>query len=67
MSPLFSIILLVVMFLLLYVCYVIHRIQMKRIKEDSFIDDESYIQSIEHLSGKVGFVVWQQYDILLAS
>jgi hypothetical protein len=67
MSPLFSIILLVVMFLLFYVCYVIHRIQMKRIKEDSFIDDESYIQSIEHLSGKVGFVVWQQYDILLAS
>ncbi len=26
---------------------------------------DSYIQEVQHLSGQVGFVVWQQYDILL--
>ena len=67
MSPLFAIGTLVVGFLLFYICYVIHRRQMNNNKEESFLDDESYIESIEHLSGRVGFVEWQQYDILLAS
>jgi hypothetical protein len=67
MSPIFAIGTLVVGFLLFYVCYVIHRRQMKKTKEEAFIDDESYIESIEHLSGRVGFVTWQQYDILLAT
>ena len=67
MSPLYSIGTLVVGFLLFYICYVIHRRQMKKIKEESFIDDDSYIESIQQLSGKVGFVTWQQYDILLAT
>jgi hypothetical protein len=40
---------------------------MKKNKEESFIDDDSYIESIQQLSGKVGFVTWQQYDILLAT
>ena len=30
------------------------------------LDDTSYIQEIKHLSGMIGSVVWQQYDILLA-
>jgi hypothetical protein len=34
---------------------------------ESFIDDDSYIELIEHLSGKVGVFIWQQYDILLAT
>jgi hypothetical protein len=34
---------------------------------EALLDDTSYIQKIEHLSGKVGFVTWQQYDILLAA
>lgn len=31
------------------------------------LDDTSYIQEMKHLYGKVGFVVWQQYDFLLAT
>lgn len=34
---------------------------------EPMIDDISYIQEIKHLSGKVGFILWQQYDVLLAS
>ena len=34
---------------------------------EPMIDDISYIQEIKHLSGKVGFVLWQQYDVLLAT
>ena len=34
---------------------------------EPMLDDISYIQEIKHLSGKVGFVLWQQYDVLLAS
>ena len=30
---------------------------------ESFIDDDSYIELIEHLSGKVGVFIWQQYDM----
>lgn len=52
-------------------CYtfLIIRERRKQKKEaaESVIDDVSYIQEIKHLSGKVGFVTWQQYDILLAA
>lgn len=34
---------------------------------ETMLDDISYIQEMKHLYGKVGFVLWQQYDILLAS
>ena len=34
---------------------------------EPMIDDISYIQEIKHLSGRVGLVLWQQYDILLAT
>ena len=34
---------------------------------DTMLDDISYIQEIQHLSGKSGFVLWQQYDILIAA
>ncbi|MBR5652912.1 MAG: hypothetical protein IKX22_02390 [Prevotella sp.] len=34
---------------------------------EPMIDDLSYIQEIKHLSGKVGIVLWQQYDVLLAT
>ena len=67
MSPIFSIGTIVIAFLLFYICYVIHYRQKKRIVTESFIDDDSYIESIQHLSGKVGIWVWQQYDILLAA
>lgn len=67
MSPIFSIGTIVIAFLLFYICYVIHCRQKKRIVTESFIDDDSYIESIQYLSGKVGIWVWQQYDILLAA
>ena len=67
MSPIFSIGTLVIAFLLFYICYLIHCRQKKRMVAESFIDDDSYIESIEHLSGKVGVFIWQQYDILLAT
>ena len=67
MSPIFSIGTIVIAFLLFYICYVIHCRQKKRIVTESFIDDDSYIESIQHLSGRVGIWVWQQYDILLAA
>ena len=31
------------------------------------LDDASYIQEIKHLSVKVGIILWQQYDVLLAT
>lgn len=34
---------------------------------DTMLDDISYIQEMQHLSGKTGFMLWQQYDILLAA
>lgn len=67
MSPVFSIGTIVIAFLLFYTCYLIHCRQKKRMVTESFIDDDSYIESIQHLSGKVGIWVWQQYDILLAA
>ena len=41
----------------------------KKVKKaaDTMLDDISYIQEIQHLSGQIGFVLWQQYDILLAA
>ena len=67
MSPIFSIGTIVIAFLLFYICYVIHCRQTKNRVAESFIDDDSYIESIQHLSGKVGIWVWQQYDVLLAA
>lgn len=54
----FSIGTLVIAFLLFYICYLIHCRQKKRMVAESFIDDDSYIESIEHLSGKVGVFIW---------
>lgn len=34
---------------------------------DTMLDDTSYILEMKHLYGKVRFVTWQQYDILLAT
>ena len=34
---------------------------------ETTLDDISYIQEMQHLSVKVGVVLWQQYDILLAT
>ena len=31
------------------------------------LDDISYIEDIHHCSGKMGLVVWHQYDVLLAT
>lgn len=36
-------------------------------KEETMLDDTSYIQEMQHLSGYVGYLLWQQYDILLAA
>lgn len=36
-------------------------------KEETMLDDISYIKEMQHLSGKVGLLLWQQYDILLAA
>ena len=51
--------------------YIIYRRQQAKRKsasvEEPMLDDVSYIKEIQHLSGKVGFVTWQQYDILLAA
>ena len=59
------------------VIYIIPMFIFKRKKEkqkekiapvaEPMIDDLSYIQEIKHLSGKVGIVLWQQYDVLLAT
>lgn len=53
------------------VCYAIYiimyRRKQKKEEAESVLDDTSYIQEIQHLSGKVGFILWQQYDILLAA
>ena len=36
-------------------------------KEETMLDDTSYIQEMQHLSGYVGYLLWHQYDILLAA
>ena len=66
------IILTFVIFCFLYsVVYIIYRKQQAKKKTalaaESMLDDTSYIQEMQHLSGKVGFMLWQQYDILLAA
>ena len=51
---------------------IVYRRRQKKAKEEEalaadkpMLDDTSYIQEVQHLSGQVGFVVWQQYDILM--
>ena len=72
MSPLFSVITTGVSIILCYTIYLI--MDRKRQAKtnatqttEAMLDDTSYIQEMKHLSGKVGFVLWQQYDILLAT
>jgi hypothetical protein len=36
-------------------------------KEEAMLDDISYIKEMQHLSGKIDLLLWQQYDILLAA
>ena len=72
MSPLFTIITTGVSIILCYTIYII--MDRKRQAQTSvaqttetMLDDTSYIQEMKHLSAKIGFVWWQQYDILLAA
>ena len=72
MSPLFTVITLGVSITLCYTIYII--MDRKRQAKtnaaqttETMLDDTSYIQEMKHLSGKVGFVLWQQYDFLLAT
>lgn len=73
MSPLFSILAFAFSFFALSAIYTImyRRRQAKaneaETSEGPMLDDVSYIQEMQHLSGKVGFTIWQQYDILLAA
>ena len=72
MSPLFSLLTIGVSIILCYTVYMIidRKRQVKTNNlhaEESVLDDVSYIQEMKHLSGKVGFALWQQYDILLAA
>lgn len=73
MSPLFSILTLAFTF---FACSAIYTIMYRRrlakaneiqASDKPMLDDISYIQDMQHLSGTVGFLVWQQYDILLAT
>lgn len=72
MSPLFSVITTGVCIILCYTIYIImdRKRQAKTNASqttETMLDDTSYIQEMKHLSGKVGFVLWQQYDVLLAA
>ena len=72
MSPFFSVITIGVSIILCYTIYIImNRKRQAKTKAvpmaESMLEDTSYIQEMKHLSGKMGFVVWQQYDILLAT
>ena len=70
MTPLFQVMTIGIAVIVCYTVYIImdRRKQKEAVADaESMIDDVSYIQEIKHLSGKVGFVTWQQYDILLAS
>ena len=72
MTPLFTLLTIGISIILIYTIYLIMNLK-RQVKpnhlqtEESILDDVSYIQEIKHLSGKVGFVLWQQYDILLAT
>ena len=72
MSPIFSVITIGISIILCYTVYII--MDCKRQAKtnvvqttETMLDDTSYIQEMKHLSGKVGFVLWQQYDVLLAA
>ena len=72
MSPLFSVITTGVCIILCYTIYIImdRKRQAKTNASqttETMLDDTSYIQEMKHLSGKVGFVLWQQYDVQLAA
>ncbi|UPS43722.1 hypothetical protein M1D30_08945 [Prevotella sp. E15-22] len=67
MSPLASILPIAVFILLFYTFYIIRHNRKAKKTIETFINDDSYIESIDHLSGQVGFRVWQQYDVLLAA
>lgn len=72
MSPLFTVITIGISIIIGYTIY----IMMDRKRQaktnaaqtaETMLDDTSYIQEMKHLSGKIGFVLWQQYDFLLAT
>lgn len=68
MTPLFQVTVIAIAIIACYTVYIImNRRKQKKEAAEAVIDDVSYIQEIKHLSGKVGFVTWQQYDILLAA
>lgn len=72
MSPLFAVITTGVSIFLCYTIYIImDRKRQSKTKvtqtAETILDDTSYIQEMKHLSVKVGFVLWQQYDFLLAT
>ena len=67
MSPLASILPIAIFILLFYTFYFIRHNRKAKKTVETFINDDSYIESIDHLSGQVGFRVWQQYDVLLAA
>ena len=67
MSPLASILPIAVFILLFYTFYIIRHNRKAKKTVETFINDDSYIESIDHLSGQVGFRIWQQYDVLLAA
>lgn len=72
MSPLFTVITTGLSIILGYTIYIIldRRRQAKTNAAqtaETMLDDTSYIQEMKHLSGKIGVVLWQQYDFLLAT
>lgn len=72
MSTLFPVLTTCISIILCYVVYILmeRKRQAKTANAqiaDSILDDTSYIQEIKHSSGKVGLMLWQQYDILLAA
>jgi hypothetical protein len=72
MSPLFTVITIGISIIIGYTIYIImDRKQQAKTNAaqtaETMLDDTSYIQEMKHLSGKIGFVLWQQYDFLLAT
>ena len=67
MTPLFQVITIGIGIIACYAVYMIMDRKKQSKKAEPMLDDASYIQEIKHLSGKVGFILWQQYDVLLAA
>ena len=72
MSPLFTVITIGVSIIIGYTIYIImdRKHQAKTNvppAAEPMLDDTSYIQEMKHLTVKVGIVLWQQYDFLLAA